>query len=184
MIMDMLLAFSRGQTLDKTKTYTKSEFVVRRGYNGDVKNNVLKLWARCANDPAPATAGVKVHVWTGTLGGEWSEIGCAEVVKGLKAGTDIARIEVPKGPKYLLALVYEIDGTFTTAPVVDAGLVDGWDDDPETKITIMNGYQSIGTLEDVPGELARIASELAAGGELPPAGTPAEPEAGEGGGQG
>jgi len=173
MIMDMLLAFSRGQTLDKTKTYTKSEFVVRRGYNGDVKHNVLKLWARCANDPAPATAGVKVHVWTGTLGGVWKEIGCADLVKNLSAGTDICRIEVPKGPKYLLALVYELSGTFTTAPVVDAGLVDGWDDDSESKITIMGRYETAGRMEDVPAELAKIAADLSAGAELPPAGTPA-----------
>lgn len=176
MIMDMLLAFSRGQKLDITKTYTKSEFIVRRGLNGDVKNNVLKIWARCANSPAPTSAGVTVEVWTGTLGGEWTKIGEAPLVSNLERGTTLAQIEVPRHPKYLLALVYRLEGTFTTAPEVDAGLVDGWDDDPEEKITIMGRYETTGSMEDIPSELAQIKAALAAGGELPPAGTPPEPE--------
>ena len=184
MIMDMLLAFSRGQKIDVAKTYTKSEFIVRRGLNGNVKHEVLKLWARVANSPAPSSAGLSVQVWTGDQTGQnWTMIGETAVKTNLSAGDDLAKIEVPKGLKYLVALVYKVTGTFTTAPVIEAGLVDGFDDGVNENgdlVTVMGRYETTGRMEDIPGELEAVKALLRGGTELPPV---EEPEPEEGGGE-
>ena len=187
MVMDMLLAFSRGQVIDPAKAYTKSEFIVRRGLNGDIKKEVLKLWARIANSPAPSEAGLSVQVWTGDqTGANWEMIGETPARTNLAAGDTLAMIEVPKGLKYLVALVYKTSGTFTTPPVVDAGLVDGFDDgvnEDGDLVTVMGRYETIGRMEDIPAELAAVKALLRDGAELPPD-SDVEPDDGNGGDNG
>ena len=191
MIMDMLIAFSRGQRIDPAKTYTKSEFIVRRGLNGDIKHEALKLWARVANSPAPSGAGLSVQVWTGDqTGANWEMIGETGAKTNLAAGDTLAMIEVPKGLKYLVALVYKTTGEFTTPPVVDAGLVDGFDDgvnEDGDLVTVMGRYETAGRMEDIPAELAAVKALLREGEELPPDGdaAPAQgADAGDDAGQG
>ena len=136
---DMWLRFSREQKLDKSKKIQVAEYVIPRRFNGDIKHDVLKLWGIVRNQPGPASAGVRVHFWTSRDGVAWEELGAFDVVKSLERGAPLMACRVPDGLKNCLALTYELEGTFETAPVIEAGLVEKLDDVELGKVIVMQG---------------------------------------------
>lgn len=144
---DMWLRFSREQKLDKTQKIQVAEYVIPRRFNGDIKHDVLKLWGVVRNQPGPASAGVKVHFWTSRDGEAWEELGAFPLVTALEPGKALMACRVPDGLKNFIALTYELSGTFETAPVIEAGLVEKLDES-EKVITMQGGYRDAGEIEN------------------------------------
>ena len=165
---DMWLRFSREQKLDKSKKIQVAEYVIPRRFNGDIKHDVLKLWGVVRNQPGPASAGVRVHFWTSRDGVAWEELGAFDMVKNLEPGTPLMACRVPDGLKNFLALTYELEGTFETAPVIEAGLVEKLDDVELGKVIVMQGgYKDMGHIEDFQAAVRALQERMAAGTEVP-----------------
>lgn len=165
---DMWLRFSREQKLDKSKPIQVAEYVIPRRFNGDIKHDVLKLWGIVRNQPGPATAGLRVHFWTSRDGTVWEELGAFPMVKDLEPGKLLMACRVPDGLKNFLALTYELEGTFETAPVVEAGLVEKLDDVENGKVIVMQGgYKDMGHIEDFQAAVRALKERLGEGEEVP-----------------
>lgn len=165
---DMWLRFSREQKLDKAKKIQVAEYVIPRRFNGDIKHEVLKLWGIVRNQPGPADCGIRVHFWTSRDGIEWTELGAFPMKKDLGPGTLLMAGPVPEGLKNFLALTYEIEGTFETAPVVEAGLVEKLDDVENGKVIVMQGgYKDMGHVEDFQAAVRALQERMTAGEEVP-----------------
>ena len=167
---DMWLRFSRDQKLVTNKTIQVAEYVIPRRFNGDIKHDVLKLWAVVRNQPGPAAAGIKVHFWTSRDGETWEELGSFPEVKNLGPGTLLMASRVPEGLKNFLALTYELTGEFETAPVVEAGLVEKIDDIEKGKVIVMQGgYKELGHIEDFQAAVRALKARIEGGDTVPPA---------------
>ena len=156
---DMWLRFSREQKLDKTQKIQVAEYVIPRRFNGDIKHDVLKLWGVVKNQPGPASAGVKVHFWTSRDGEAWEELGAFPLVTALEPGKTLMACRVPDGLKNFLALTYELSGTFETAPVIEAGLVEKLDES-EKVITMQGGYRDAGEIENFQAAIRELKRKM------------------------
>lgn len=184
---DMLLRFSRKQRLVANKAIQTCWRVLDRRLNGDVKHDVLKLWGVVLNQPGPSTAGIQAHFWTSYDGETWKELGAFPLVTNLEPGSYIMAGRVPEGLQRYLAVTYELVGTFETAPVVEAGLVEKLDDvDLGKEIVMQGGYRDLGRIEDLQAAVRELQRKMTDEGlEVPPVEEPEpEPEGGGGGGSG
>ena len=174
---DMWLRFSREQELDPERTLQPAKYVIPRRFNGDIKHDVLKLWATCLNQPGPSDCGIAVHVWTSWDGWSWEEIGSFPMIYDLEPGKYIAAGSVPKGLQGFIALAYETTGEFETPPIIEAGLVEKIDDlEAGKEIVCQGGYRDWGCIEDYQWTVRELKRALHRGEvEAPPCPEP-DPE--------